>query len=434
MSYQFIHVEAYGLNVSKKGKKIGSKTASESSGFNNETRGRSVREIVAEATREAGFCDHVEHPELSSQNKILFGCSVQEVEILAQNYFENTTQKQELKSGKIVEKGLRKDANVLLAGVVSVNSANAEIWDEYKKEALEFLKKKYGNKLKCVIEHKDENHPHFHFYAIEDPGNKFELHDGKKAISDNKDLKLIDRNNEYKKAMEKFQEDFFLNVSKNFGLTKDGPRRARLSNSDYRKLSNEVQLIANAKKKNEKEILNSQAKLEVEKEKEIKKVSIETKKKIVDEFESKKSFLGFGQKKFVTNAKIELLKNQIQEKNEKMKIFSNNNKGYKLKIKKMEQAEIDRVQDQIETSKKINAKLERADYIIKDYNNLKNENSILKTDKNNLTSENSDLKFKNDNLRTENSVLKDAVSKLQTIFEIDDLKEFFKKKFTKPSI
>ncbi|WP_406918640.1 hypothetical protein, partial [Staphylococcus aureus] len=107
---------------------------------------------------------------------------------------------------------------------------------------------------------------------------------------------------------------------------------------------------------------------------------------------------------------------------------------YKLKIKKMEQAEIDRVQDQIETSKKINAKLERADYIIKDYNNLKNENSILKTDKNNLTSENSDLKFKNDNLRTENSVLKDAVSKLQTIFEIDDLKEFFKKKFTKPSI
>uniref|UniRef100_UPI003879EFDA hypothetical protein n=1 Tax=Staphylococcus aureus TaxID=1280 RepID=UPI003879EFDA len=126
MSYQFIHVEAYGLNVSKKGKKIGSKTASESSGFNNETRGRSVREIVAEATREAGFCDHVEHPELSSQNKILFGCSVQEVEILAQNYFENTTQKQELKSGKIVEKGLRKDANVLLAGGVFVYFAKAE--------------------------------------------------------------------------------------------------------------------------------------------------------------------------------------------------------------------------------------------------------------------------------------------------------------------
>ena len=42
------------------------------------------------------------------------------------------------KNGK--EKKLRKDACILLAGVVSLDRADEEIWDEYKTKAIEYLK------------------------------------------------------------------------------------------------------------------------------------------------------------------------------------------------------------------------------------------------------------------------------------------------------
>jgi predicted metal-binding protein len=47
MSYQFIHIEDYGRVVSKKTKNNGSNDK-----YKKETKGRSVREIIAEAKRE----------------------------------------------------------------------------------------------------------------------------------------------------------------------------------------------------------------------------------------------------------------------------------------------------------------------------------------------------------------------------------------------
>lgn len=57
MSYQFIHIEDYGRVVSKKTKNNGSNDK-----YKKETKGRSVREIIAEAKRENGNCPHVENP------------------------------------------------------------------------------------------------------------------------------------------------------------------------------------------------------------------------------------------------------------------------------------------------------------------------------------------------------------------------------------
>ncbi|MEH4495261.1 hypothetical protein POY18_27250, partial [Klebsiella pneumoniae] len=58
MSYQFIHIEDYGRNVSKKKKNDGKNDK-----YKKESKGRSVREIIAEAKRENGNCPHVENPE-----------------------------------------------------------------------------------------------------------------------------------------------------------------------------------------------------------------------------------------------------------------------------------------------------------------------------------------------------------------------------------
>lgn len=66
----------------------------------------------------------------------MYGKNLDDVEKLAYEYHENT--KLTDKNGK--EKKLRSDANILLAGVVSLNKDNIEIWDEYKKDAISFLK------------------------------------------------------------------------------------------------------------------------------------------------------------------------------------------------------------------------------------------------------------------------------------------------------
>ncbi|EHM1266810.1 hypothetical protein KFR77_004753, partial [Salmonella enterica] len=147
-------------------------------------------------------------------------------------------------------KKLRSDANILLAGVVSLNKDNKDIWEDYKNDAIAYLSNKYGKKLVSVIEHTDEENPHFHFYIIQKPGLKFDLiHDGKKALYENKDKKKHDQNIAYLNAMRDFQEDFFKVVSSNYGLTKDGPKRARLSRSDYFKQSREVSLLDQVKLK-----------------------------------------------------------------------------------------------------------------------------------------------------------------------------------------
>jgi hypothetical protein len=232
--YQFIHVEAYSLNVSKK--KINKK-------YNAETKGRNVSDVINEVKRKPGFCDHVENPE---DPIILYGVSPDEVEVLAQSYFDNTKLTDSL--GR--PRALRKDANVLLAGVVSLNSEISMIWDDYKKDAIKYLQEKYGDTLVSVVEHTDEGNPHLHFYCVQKHGEKFELiHDGKKAFFEVGGKIQYKKEKAFKEAMRSFQEDFFLKVAAGYGLMKTGPRRQRLSNADYWNQKREIELINQHKKK-----------------------------------------------------------------------------------------------------------------------------------------------------------------------------------------
>lgn len=243
MSYQFIHYENYSINISKK--KSGK---SKKSDYNNETTGRNLREVIAEAKREPGNFPHVDHAE---DPILLYGIGLDEVEKLALEYHSKT----KIKVGD-KERGLRKDANIILAGVVSLNADNMDLWEDYKKDAIKYLKNKYKDKLKSVIEHTDEVNPHFHYYVIQDIGEKFDLvHDGKKAIVDNKNKIKSEQNKAYKKAMRDFQEDFFLNVSSKYGLMKNGPKNARMSHSEYMAKKREVELINKLKEKTNSEII-----------------------------------------------------------------------------------------------------------------------------------------------------------------------------------
>ncbi|EAZ3107825.1 hypothetical protein I9G00_004600 [Salmonella enterica] len=364
MSYQFIHVEDYSKVIAKK-RGNGGKGK-----YNEETKGRSVRDIIAEAKREEGNCPHVENPK---PPLLLYGKNLDEVEKLAYEYHENT--KLTDKNGK--EKKLRSDANILLAGVVSLNRENEDIWDEYKNDAIAFLSNKYGKKLVSVIEHTDEANPHFHFYVIQDPGKRFDLiHDGKKALFENRDKKKHDQNIAYLNAMRKVQEDFFRVVSSNYGLSKDGPKRKRTSRKDYFKQKREIKLIQQVKE---------QAK-------------IDGYNFAVDDFHGK-SWLN----KVVTSFTVK--NSTLQEATARGDRYKKGLSSTKKKLKNTES-------DLEETEKELSS--------LKDNfkERVNNQTSLLKDKNNKLTVENENIKKQNEQLEHENKNLKTILEESLPLYEL----------------
>jgi len=366
MSYQFIHIEDYSKTVAKKKKNDGKEK------YKKETKGRSVREIIAEAKREPGNCPHVKNP---NDPILLYGESLDEVEKLAYEYHDQT--KLTDKNGK--EKKLRSDANILLAGVVSLSRDNEDIWDEYKNDAIAFLSNKYGKKLISVIEHTDEANPHFHFYVIQDKGKRFDLiHDGKKALFDNKDKKKHDQNIAYLDSMRAFQEDFYRVVSSNYGLTKDGPKRARLSRSDYFKQSREVRLLDQVKLKAEEKAY----------------------KFAIDDFQGKSWF-----------NKIAIATRFKQSSLDKANIKNKELLDKKIKYKKLVSKKNSRIEELEETEGKYND-------LRRDFKDRVNSQTEMLNKKNNaLSLENEQYKNKNTILEKENNQLKTDIEEYSTFFE-----------------
>ena len=361
MSYQFIHIEDYGRNAAKKTKNDGKNKK-----YNDETKGRSVSQIISEARSENGFCPNVEKPE---DPILLYGVGLEEVEKLAIEYHENT--KIADKNGKV--KKLRTDANILLAGVISLNRENIEIWDDYKNDSIAYLKNKYGKNLVSVIEHTDEEHPHIHFYCIQDIGKRFDLmHDGKKALFENRDKKKHDQNIAYLDSMRAFQEDFFKVVSSNYGLSKDGPRRARMSRSDYFKLGREVKLINQVKLKAKKDGY----------------------KFAIDDFENKNWFNKL-------TASITFNKESL---NEAVSRGNKYKKSLSSKTKKLKELE------DVET--KYNDL--RKDFKLR----VNNQTENLRNKNNTLESENENIKNKNKELEEENKQLKTTLEETSPLYEL----------------
>ncbi|EJF9176399.1 plasmid recombination protein [Salmonella enterica] len=227
-SAQFIHIETYSKKSAKKADK---------KNHSSDVRQTNVKGVLSEARRDDGFTSHIDVVEAPTT---LYGCSIDELEALADEYHANGYTVD--KNG--VQKKLRSDASIILAGVISLNKADSDIWEEYKKDAVEYLKKKYGKNLKCVIEHTDETNPHIHFYVVASPGeNLNDFHDGKLAVSKLSKEEKKDQKTVYTKAMTMFQDDFYFKVSKKYGLDRLGKKpRKRMSRKEYLEYEAEKQL------------------------------------------------------------------------------------------------------------------------------------------------------------------------------------------------
>ncbi|MDX7052280.1 plasmid recombination protein [Enterobacter kobei] len=214
MSYQFIHIESYA--------RVGSNQKGKSTKWN-------IHQIAGEAMRNDEDCKHVEHPQ---EPTVLFGVDAYAAADMAQKWAETSVDA----SGR----KLRKDGSCLLAGVISFPEGRTEAdWKAFRDDSIKYLKEKYGENLKSVIEHRDEAFKHIHFYSVPKPGQKFEdIHDGKKAVLEAKkgNSKILkgDQNRVYIQAMKEFQEDFYQNVAIKHGMTKTGPKRERLTREEWK--------------------------------------------------------------------------------------------------------------------------------------------------------------------------------------------------------
>lgn len=206
-----------------------------------------VFDILAEAARLEGHCDHVLHPH--PQPRVLHGCDVLEVEDLADHYATTVTQS----NGK----PYRKDSPVMVAGVISFPTFRLSEWDEFKETCVEQLKELYGDRLRSVIEHLDEikeftGSPHLHFYCVPldgedfgtvDPAYKAAKEERKK--SENKDGENVKKDKNGKKyttgkltkcmkemAYIKWQDEIFMRISLKYDMLRTGPRRERWSREE----------------------------------------------------------------------------------------------------------------------------------------------------------------------------------------------------------
>lgn len=235
--HQFIHVESYAKTPSTQKKPsipktkeqaIKAKLKSQNAPAKDKKWG--VKDILDEALRrEPEACKHVLVPNMKPN--FIIG---------TEEDFSTLERKLDSIVEKVRAQDKRKaqaDTHILLSGVASfpreVYETEPELYEKWKEKTLDFLKEKYGSNLYGVIEHLDERHPHMHFYCInEQSANVKFIHEGHIAQSKaNPPGQRVSKagTEAFKKAMEDFQTDYHQSVGLVIGMTRDGPKRQRLT-------------------------------------------------------------------------------------------------------------------------------------------------------------------------------------------------------------
>ena len=207
MASQFVHIECYSLTPPKKTRK-------------NAAPKWSAGDILAEAARRPGACDHVTAP---LPPTLIHGATLEQIEAELTDILSSARD--------AVGRRLRKDATVLMAGVASY-PANGNDYELWKRLTVEWLRYRFGENLRAVVEHLDESHPHLHFFII-DPiaGNVKGLHPGFAAAKGMANPVL--QRKAYTEAMQAFQDEYWEHVGGPTALARIGPRRRRLTRDEW---------------------------------------------------------------------------------------------------------------------------------------------------------------------------------------------------------
>lgn len=229
MGYQFVHLESYARKPDAKG--------------------RGTDFIFLEANRKPEASIHVEHP---SPHVVVYGVGVEAVQEIHDTAAAAATIT--VKGGHV--RKIAKDKKTLHTVVASFPSSMDEIRadpakrkeaEAWERRTVSWLRSQYGDDLKSVIRHEDEEYFHIHAYVVpvDEPGmSALKHHPGvtaKRAIMESgkeaEDKKALSKRADaaYKEAMRQWQDSYHQAVAVPCGLTRLGPQRRRLSRDEWQR-------------------------------------------------------------------------------------------------------------------------------------------------------------------------------------------------------
>lgn len=219
--FQFVHVNSYSRTLSKK--------ATHSKW--------SAKDVVAEATRDPSAIPHIDNPQAPIH---VYGQPIEEL--------LGTLDAWAAVTKDTLGRATRKDAVCLLAGVFSAQEGTPpDQWEQIKTDAIKWAQDKYGERLKTVLEHVDEGHPHCHFYVVPLPGESFDqVHEGRAAVKAfiAAGGEKTKSNAVYRDVMRGFQDEYYDAVGAPSGMTRIGPGKRRLTREAWKCEQQQAEAIA----------------------------------------------------------------------------------------------------------------------------------------------------------------------------------------------
>lgn len=227
MAYQFGHVGWAARSRTAK------KTTTRQNSMTTRASGWSAADLAGEAMRLPGHCDHVAEP---LPPRVLFGVDPIQAAAEAEAWGDQAKES----SGR----ALRRNAPVMAAGVVSFPRERLDEWPAFRDATVDALREKYGDRLRSVVEHLDEAHPHLHFYAVPRPGEAFgEVHEGYKASREARKEPGNKIREAFTSAMKGWQDWLHGAVGQRFGLERIGPARERRERDEHLLITGKEQVL-----------------------------------------------------------------------------------------------------------------------------------------------------------------------------------------------
>lgn len=179
---------------------------------------------------------HVVNPQ---PPQVILGIHPTELEKELNKYLESQGDRYITKGGKEATRKVREDKHVLLAAVYSWPESTDDFdLDEFQKFAqasVNFFEKEHGVKCQSAVVHFDEEHPHVHVYGFHKDARSCHAGWVAKTEAKKNGASEKDSNVAYKEAMKGYQDRYFEQVTKHFGMERlsDTPRR-RLTRAEWK--------------------------------------------------------------------------------------------------------------------------------------------------------------------------------------------------------
>lgn len=396
MAYQFAHCETYSRK--KTDKKF------------------SVKEILAEAARKDGSCPHVENPK---EPDLIYGMDIEALGRLHDSMCDNM--KETNKKG--ITRGIRKDQQTLGTVILSFpaiqkNEDPAQYekdFERWKKLSIIWLKEKYGDELKTIIQHTDESNPHLHAYLIPDDlkADKYNIgRCAKKEFLLSADAQKLDKkeanklgDRRYREVWREWQDSYFDKVSVACGLTRIGSHSRRLTRKEKKQEQQQAKSLSKALNETSRYVALKKEEAEAYKKKIIQEAR-EHANKILADADAQIS----EKKKVLSDIKIQIKEHetkleQLTNKPLLQKIFDKfRSQGFKQaekELKETYQKEIDSLNDELKDTREQITRLNH--HTLK----LSSESAQKETDNNKLKRQVSELDkelstYKRDNVANNN--------------------------------